>query len=251
MRCNCLIDIKIGILYIPGMNTLAVDTSTLRLGIGIVTDSGEVLTRRWSEEGHSAPLFNRIEFAMGELGLDKDDIGLLAVVSGPGSFTGLRIGMAGLLGWAIAAGLPVQPVDSFAAMRESVPDSMRPLLIVIHSRGFDFYMRYLAGSDATGATVDDAPFIGSAQSLRRLPGDECFLCGPGSVLLLDMIANERRTRFRSAGSEYAEPDMVAVCREASRLYSGRSRGDDDYRIEPYYMTLSQAQINFEQGERRL
>ena len=245
---HCLIDFKMSILYIWDMNILAVDTSTLKLGIGVITGSGESFSQRWSEEGHSARLFGRIEFAIERVGLDKGDIDLLGVVSGPGSFTGLRIGMAGLLGWAVATGLPIQPVDSFAAMKASVPDTMYPLLIVIHSRGDDFYMQYLA---ASATTEDAAPFVGSTDSLGDLPSDKCTLCGPGSERLSDMLSDDGKNRFQSAGSDYSEPDMIAVCTVAARLFSERAEPRDDYKIEPYYMTLSQAQINFEQRERRL
>jgi tRNA threonylcarbamoyl adenosine modification protein YeaZ len=230
------------------VNILAVDTSTLRLGIGIVTDDGESFSRRWVDGGHSAPLFGRIESAIDQLGLGIADIGLLSVISGPGSFTGLRIGMAGVLGWAVSAGLPIQPVDSFAAMKASVPDSMYPLLIAIHSRGEDFYMQYL---ESACGTEDSKPFMGLVKSLSSLPTDRCSVCGPGTENLIGLMDDARKGQFESAGSDYFEPDMRAVCRLADELFSDRETASDDYRIEPYYMTLSQAQINFEGRGRRL
>lgn len=230
------------------MNTLAIDTSTLRLGIGIVAGAGESLSQRRADEGHSAPLFGRIESAMNQLGLGLGDIDLLSVISGPGSFTGLRIGMAGVLGWAVSAGLPVQSVDSFAAMRASVPDSMYPLLIAIHSRGDEFYMQYLASPDRI---EDSKPFMGSVESLSSLPSDRCNVCGPGTVRLIELMNSAQKEHFESAGSDYIEPDMSAVCKVAGELFTKREPAPDDYMIEPYYMTLSQAQINFESRERRL
>lgn len=230
------------------MNTLAIDTSTLRLGIGIVADDGESFSRRWADEGHSAPLFGRIESAMDRLGLGLGDIELLSVISGPGSFTGLRIGMAGVLGWAVSAGLPVQSVDSFAAMRASVPDSMYPLLIAIHSRGDEFYMQYLASPDRI---EDSKPFMGSVESLSSLPSGHCNVCGPGTVKLIELMDGTQKEHFESAGNDYIEPDMSAVCKVAGELFTKRETAQDDYMIEPYYMTLSQAQINFESRERRL
>jgi tRNA threonylcarbamoyl adenosine modification protein YeaZ len=234
------------ILYFD-VNILAVDTSTLRLGIGIVAGSSASFDRRWSEEGHSAPLFGRIEFAMNQIGLNKSDIDLLAVVSGPGSFTGLRIGMAGILGWAVSSRLPVLPIDSFSAMRASLPDSLYPVLIAIHSRGDDFYMQYLSSPDAAESA---RPFIGTVESLAGLPADRCRVCGPGAAKLLDLL-NENQDRFEPAGGAFDEPDMEAVCHKAEKLAPECRQTGGDYKIEPYYMTLSQAQINFESRERRL
>jgi tRNA threonylcarbamoyl adenosine modification protein YeaZ len=230
------------------VNILAVDTSTLRLGIGIVTEAGESFSRRWADEGHSAPLFGRIEFAMDQLDIGLGDIGLLSVISGPGSFTGLRIGMSGVLGWAVSAGLPVQSVDSFAAMRASVPDSMYPLLTAIHSRGEDFYMQYLESPDIT---EDSKSFMGSVESLSSLPTDRCSVCGPGTVKLIELMNSEQKEQFKSAGNDHFEPDMCLVCKVADEIFAKRETAPDDYKIEPYYMTLSQAQINFERRERRL
>jgi tRNA threonylcarbamoyladenosine biosynthesis protein TsaB len=230
------------------VNILAIDTSTLRLGIGIVADDGESFSRRWADEGHSAPLFGRIESAMEKLGLGLGDIDLLSIISGPGSFTGLRIGMAGVLGWAVSAGLPVQSVDSFAAMRASVPDSMNPLLIAIHSRGEDFYMQYLTSRDRT---EDSKPFMASVEALSSLPSDRCNVCGPGTAKLIELMSSAQKRQFKSAGNDYFEPDMSAVCKVAGELFTKRENAPDDYKIEPYYMTLSQAQINFESRERRL
>ncbi len=230
------------------MNIVALDTSTLRLGIGIITRDGRSLSRRWTGEGHSRPLFGRIESSMAEVKLSGDDIDLLGVVSGPGSFTGLRIGMAAVLGWAVAAGLPVQTVDTFAAMRASVPDSIYPLVIVIHSRGDDFYMQYLESPESAR---DSEAFVGSIDSLADLPQSGFNVCGPGSQRLLELVRETGRHGFEPAGTDFLEPDMKAVCMTASKLFSEREGAADDYRIEPYYMTLSQAQINFKSSERRL
>jgi tRNA A37 threonylcarbamoyladenosine modification protein TsaB len=156
--------------------------------------------------------------------------------------------MAGLLGWGVAAGLPIQIVDSFAAMRASVPDTICPLLIVIHSRGEDFYMQYLESRDSDHVSE---PFIGSVESLVDLPAVRCKVCGPGAQRLLELLHNSDRDGYESASADYLEPDMEAVCTTALKLFCEREVAVDDYRIEPFYMTLSQAQINFESRERRL
>ena len=229
------------------MNILAVDTSTFRLGVGIVAPGGVGFSRRWAEDGHSRPLFKRIRAAMNEVGLGTGDIDLLAVVSGPGSFTGLRIGMAGILGWGVAAGLPIQTVDTFAAMRASVPDSVYPLLIVVHSRGKDFYMQYLGSADSS---IVPEPFVGSTDSGTNLPEGGCRVCGSGARSFLALRHGSGLDGYELAGPGFLEPDMIAVCSTAAALFSERDAPACDYGIEPYYMTLSQAQVRFESRERR-
>lgn len=229
------------------MNILAVDTSTLRLGIGLTLDDGVSLSERWDEEGHSAPLFGRIESMLDKVDLGTDDIDLLSVISGPGSFTGLRIGLAGVLGWGVSRRIPIQPVNTFQAMRASVSDPSYPVLIVIHSRGEDFYMQYLGSpDDAEGS----GPFIGTIDLSGSLPCKRCSICGPGAARFLELSDEDTRERFVLV-EKCTDADMKAVCELAETLYAEGSDKRDDYVIEPYYMTLSQAQLNFEKREGRV
>jgi hypothetical protein len=66
-----------------------------------------------------------------------------------------------------------------------------------------------------------------------------------------MLGGTEANRFELAGREYLEPDMGEVCLAAAELSRRPDEARDDYRIEPFYMTLSQAQIKFENRERRL
>ncbi len=222
------------------MNVLAVDTSTMQLGIGIVSESGYDYAHRWDGIGHSAPLFGRITDALDAAKLKMHEIDLLAVVNGPGSFTGLRIGLAGVLGWAVGQQLPVQPVDSFAAVRLGLPDELYPVLIAIHSRSDEFYMQYLPAPD----DLASEPFVGDVQAVSDIVADECTVCGSGAERFVEIAGNP--ARFRLSNSEHRVANMVAVCREAERLYLIRNNKTGDYVVEPYYMTLSQAELKFKQ-----
>jgi len=225
------------------MNILAVDTSTPELGIGIVTGSGEEYAQRWKEIGHSEPLFPRIGFVLDRVGLGSGEIDLLAVVSGPGSFTGLRIGMAGLLGWGVSVGIPVQPVDTFAAMRASLADENYPLLVAVHSRRDEFYLQLYSSSGNVGE-----PFVGGIDLIEGQVSGDCYVCGSGAEKFVELAASVASDRFKPAAPELRAPNLISVCREAERMFDGKA--DSDYDVEPYYMTLSQAEINFENNENR-
>ncbi|MFH1894259.1 MAG: tRNA (adenosine(37)-N6)-threonylcarbamoyltransferase complex dimerization subunit type 1 TsaB [Candidatus Zixiibacteriota bacterium] len=225
------------------MDILAVDTSTTELGIGIVTGSGDEYAQRWKEIGHSEPLFPRIGFVLDRVDLGSGEIDLLAVVSGPGSFTGLRIGMAGLLGWGVSVGIPVQPVDTFAAMRASLVDVTYPLLVAIHSRGDEFYLQFYSSS---GDAAE--PYVGGVDSIVGQVSGDCLVCGSGAEKFVELAATVIRDRFRPAPLELRTPNLISVCREAERTFDGKA--NSDYDAEPYYMTLSQAEINFENNKNR-
>ena len=170
------------------MNVLAVDTSTMQLGIGIVSESGDAYSHRWDGIGHSAPLFGRITDALDAAKLKMHEIDLLAVVNGPGSFTGLRIGLAGVLGWAVGQQLPVQPVDSFTAVRIGLPDELYPALIAIHSRSDEFYMQYLSASDIRAPES----FVGDVQAALDIVAEhEKQMTAPAGGVIRNFLPKDK------------------------------------------------------------
>ena len=79
----------------------ALDTSSPAGSLAVLRDKkilGSVST--WTEEIYSSRMFRHLEFLLHELSLGLADFDLYAVVAGPGSFTGLRVGLAAVNGWA-------------------------------------------------------------------------------------------------------------------------------------------------------
>lgn len=228
------------------MNILALDTSTRLLGVGVLSSTGESASDRFDDDGHSAPLFSRVEQILGEAGLSRDEIDFLAVVNGPGSFTGLRIGMSGLLGWAEASNIPVQAIDSFHAMRVSIPPKSYPALIVIYARAEEFYFQI-----AHAREDYSEPFVGEWKNAAERLKSEVAVVGPGAERLMKICGSENSELLKWDGIVLSGCDMISVCREAKKMYDCDGESADNRRIEPFYMTLSQAQINFEKRERRL
>jgi len=92
----------------PGpLRVLAVDTTTERGSVAVVS-GGEVLgeVRLRSGMGHSKRLMPAVAFLLDGLGLSASDIEGYAVTAGPGSFTGLRVGLSCVQGLALASGRP-------------------------------------------------------------------------------------------------------------------------------------------------
>ena len=104
------------------MNLLAVDTSGPVAGVAVLKD-GEVAYEGAAVNRltHSVNLMPMIEEALGRAGLDVSEIGLYAAVTGPGSFTGVRIGVSAVKGMAHGAGKPCVGVDALEALAAAVP----------------------------------------------------------------------------------------------------------------------------------
>ena len=68
------------------------------------------------KNAHAEKLFESLEYVMNSAGVDMKNIGVIAVSAGPGSFTGLRIGMSAAKGLAFGSSIPVIPVPTFEAL---------------------------------------------------------------------------------------------------------------------------------------
>lgn len=129
--------------------TLAVDTTTPGGSTAVLRDErviGSVST--WTEETYSSRMFRQVEFLLEELGLGLDQMDLFAVASGPGSFTGLRVGLAAIKAWAEVYGKPVAGVSALEAIAEE-SRSASPLLVPVFDarRGEVYFCVYRREGD--------------------------------------------------------------------------------------------------------
>lgn len=87
---------------------LSLDTSSLSGSVAILRDDltlGVISTR--ADENYSSRMFRHLEFLLSDLSLKLDDFDVFAVSAGPGSFTGLRVGLTAAKGWAEVYRKPV------------------------------------------------------------------------------------------------------------------------------------------------
>jgi len=99
------------------MNLLAIDTSNQVLGIAILKDAeiiGKVVTN--ISKNHSVRLMPAVEKLMKEVGMTPDELDKIAVAKGPGSFTGVRIGLSTAKSMAWALDIPVVGISSLEVL---------------------------------------------------------------------------------------------------------------------------------------
>jgi tRNA threonylcarbamoyladenosine biosynthesis protein TsaB len=122
------------------MRVLAIDTSTLAGGVALVEDARTaaeyLLDIRLT---HSERLMPTVERVMRDAGWSPSDLTGLAVAVGPGSFTGLRIGVSAIKGLALALGLPIAAVPSLDALAATMAGAATPVCPVIFARRDEVY----------------------------------------------------------------------------------------------------------------
>jgi tRNA threonylcarbamoyladenosine biosynthesis protein TsaB len=133
---------------------LAFDTSSPRASLALL-DGSNVLAelRLRTAQNHSTVLLSSIGFLLGRLGWTMDDLGLVAVGIGPGSFTGIRIGMATALGIAQSLSIPLAGISGLDALAHQVANLEGRLAVVLDAhRAQVFYAEYAGGKGKIRAT---------------------------------------------------------------------------------------------------
>jgi len=97
--------------------------------------------------GQDARLIPMIVSAMEKAGLQFSDLDKIAVTRGPGSFTGVRVGLAAACGLGLAARKPVLGVDRFVLYRHLHKDRDHGLLVVIDSKRAEYFCKYFSVSE--------------------------------------------------------------------------------------------------------
>ena len=122
------------------MLVLGVETSTMQGGVALVGDDRLVSEYLLNVEAtHSERLLPAIDRMLCEAGVGLDAVSGIAVSIGPGSFTGLRIGLSTVKGLAYATGLPVVGVPTLEAMAWTVPFAAEQVCPVLDARKHEVY----------------------------------------------------------------------------------------------------------------
>src|SRR5258707_858559 len=119
--------------------TLAFDTSQQWCSIA-VSQNGRLLSHHseYFPSGHSNILLPQIIKALEQASLKMGDIDLIATITGPGSFTGLRVSIAAAQGLSLALSKPVVGIDIFMAYASCLK-TVKNILVVIDSQKQDVY----------------------------------------------------------------------------------------------------------------
>jgi len=115
---------------------LGLDTATATAGVAIVDENGRVLAEaRHATAGRGADLLVAIDEVCRAAGVAPAALDAIAIGAGPGSFTGLRIGMATAKGIAFAAGRPLWAVSSLAALADDARNELADQQLLVHADG--------------------------------------------------------------------------------------------------------------------
>lgn len=122
--------------------TLAIDTAAPRLQLGLLVDGRTDISVDEIATGHAELIFGRIAELLGRNGLGYADLQRVVTTTGPGSFTGLRIGLSAARGIGLARGIPVVGVSSLVALSLG---AVGPATVLLDARRGEAYFQTFSG----------------------------------------------------------------------------------------------------------
>ncbi len=177
------------------MTILAIDTSFTACSAAVLLPGVAEPIQRFEPmaRGHAEELFPMIEAVMAEAGCDFRELTKIAVTLGPGSFTGVRAGIAAARGIALAAGLPVVGATSLEVMargcaRRLDEDERKGGFAVMHdARRGELYIQHFGEN---GKAAGEPLIVSVAKAVESLPSEVTLAVGTGGAL----AAEEARRR---------------------------------------------------------
>ena len=215
------------------MNTLLIETATQVCSV-VLASEGRILARRDSDvpNAHSTRLSVFIQEVLDENRLTPRDLGAVCVSAGPGSYTGLRIGVSSAKGICYALGIPLVSVPtllSMAALYYRHPEYKGLVCPMIDARRMECYTMMVApGLDVLRSTAADVITEGIFDEyLNR--GEVTFI-GDGAAKTRPLLGNHPNARFDDSFRLSAE-GMIDLA--AQRLAEGKT--EDVAYFEPFYL----------------
>lgn len=153
---------------------LALDTGSPIVSVALARDGAVVAARSVEQERSSTRLLEMVQEVLDEAGIGRGDLRALAVLRGPGSFTGLRIGLATALGLHQALGIPATALPSLQALAFSIGTSGRVIAAVDALRG-----DWSAQAFVDGRPLGEMELVPGPELPRLAGGGEAVMTGFG------------------------------------------------------------------------
>jgi tRNA threonylcarbamoyladenosine biosynthesis protein TsaB len=217
----------------PAGLVLGIETATGLGGVALVSDSegllGEVTLR--NHESHSERMLPALDWLLATLNLSPSDLAAVAVSQGPGSFTGLRAGVATAKGLAFSLGVPLFGIPTLDALAASAPPGSGQMCAVLGARrGEVFRSLYRSGSGGPERLGPD--LLLPLRSLADELPDGCLVLGELPASFIELLPAGQAVRF--APPHLAHPRAAVIAALGSAAL-GAARASELTTLLPHYL----------------
>ena len=223
------------------MKILAVDSSAITVSCAVADDE-KTLSYGLLNEGltHSQTLMRLIDSILRDSKLAVSDIDCIAISAGPGSFTGVRIGIATVKGIAFARDIPCIGVSTLEAIAYGATELDGYIAAVMDARREQVYTATFRVHNRKVERITEDRAISIAQlgeELKELP-EKVWFCGDGASLCCNMLG-DKLDNAEKAPDEVAFQNGIGVARAA--IAAGKDKIIKAENLVPFYLRLPQAE----------
>lgn len=211
------------------MYLLNIETATKNCSVSIAKDGETLACKEISEQGysHAEKLHLFIEDILKEHQLDFSDLSAIAVSQGPGSYTGLRIGVSAAKGLCYALNLPLIAVDTLEILASKLAISEGVIIPTIDARRMEVYSAiFNAKIEKVRATEAEIIDENSFQEIE----EKIHLIGDGAMKFQEILTSDKFVFY---------PEIVyPSAREMSKLSFDKYKKSDTVDVayfEPFYL----------------
>ena len=228
------------------MSILAIDTASSVSSVAVASE-GKLQAEVTVEAGrtHSETLLSHIEGALSFAGVERSALTGIAVSIGPGSFTGLRIGLATAKAIAYGLGIPLVGVSTLAALALAVPVSDVHTLALMDAQKGNAYAGLYEWRDGSLHEVRPVRVAPLAEAIAEAADRG------KPVLLTGELAVKKRARLGNLPDNVTlAPAHLLTARASHVAWLGIARlaageRDDPMTLEPFYIRRSEAEVLWE------
>lgn len=213
---------------------LAIETSTTELKLALSFGTDRIVTATDQvDRSHGQVIVRKMTDLFGSAGMAVTDLQGLVVSSGPGSFTGLRIGLAIAKGMATALNIPLVSVSLYEVAAFLLRNHAEPVLVMIQVRRGEYLVATVQNGEVDLHAVDAVP----EEMLKNYLNDR-----PVAGIGLDLNRLIQGANVVVPRINFTPTDLHYI--GAHKLHLGEFA--DIGKLEPLYYGKSQAEIRFEQ-----
>ncbi len=216
-------------------NLLAIDTSSLSLKLGLAFGNDRLVkSEEMMDKSHGQVIIKKINELFSSAGLKVEQLEAIIISTGPGSFTGLRIGLAVAKGMAVALDIPVVDINLFELAAYKLQQETQPVKVFVPFKKGEFFMTEIVGGKFSVEKIA----VVTTVSFSEKAGTNAVA---GVNINMAELFPEAKFLPLSGRIEFDAADLI---------YLGKSKLAENQRadlakLEPLYLLKSQAEIKFE------
>ena len=225
------------------MKILMIDTSGPACGVAVIKD-GQIVYEAQLVSGrtHSQRVMPMVDTALSMSEIPLSDIDLFGAVVGPGSFTGVRIGVSTVKSLAHAAGKPCIGVDALHALAANVSDFGGVICPILDARAQQVYgAMFRAGSVPQRLMDDEAMKLTDFLDLVDKTGEDALFLGDGVAVCEGKIRERLGERAHFAAAQHVNLRAGSACAVADQLAKTEENLCDYIHLLPLYLRAPQAE----------